>query len=322
MEKNNSIGVLLANLGTPSAPTAKAVKTFLAEFLHDHRVIDISRWLWCPLLHGIILPTRSPKVAKLYQSIWMESGSPLMHYSIAQKNALEKELNMPVELGMTYGEPSIAEGIEKLKAQGCDKILFFPLYPQYSSTTTAAGVDALLKALKKHYHLPEIRVINHYFDSPDYIDALASSIERHWQEFGKPDQLLCSYHGIPKRYVDNGDIYYQHCLKTTELLTARLNSDVEVKTSFQSRFGKEEWLQPYTDKTLEALPSQGVKKLNIITPAFSVDCLETLEEISEEGKNTFLEAGGESYQFIPCLNDDEKHIRALAEIAKQHTLNW
>ena len=320
--KKNKIGILLANLGTPSAPTAKAVKTFLSEFLHDHRVIDLSRWLWCPLLHGIILPTRSPKVAKLYQSIWMETGSPLMHYSLAQKNALQNLLNLPVELGMTYGEPSIAQGIENLSAQGCDKILFFPLYPQYSSTTTAAGVDALFKALKKRYHLPEIRVINQYFDSPDYIDALACSIERHWHQFGKPDQLLCSYHGIPKRYVTNGDIYHQHCLQTTALLNARLNSEVEIKTSFQSRFGKEEWLQPYTDKTLAALPLQGVKKLNIITPAFSVDCLETLEEISEEGKNTFLDAGGESYQFIPCLNDDEKHMHALAAIAKQHISNW
>lgn len=322
MEQDPKVGILLANLGTPNAPTTKAVKAFLSEFLHDHRVIDLSRWLWCPLLHGIILPTRAPKVAALYQSIWMETGSPLMHYSLLQQQALQQQLQMPVELGMTYGSPSIEQAVDSLMAQGCNKILFFPLYPQYSSTTTAAGVDALMKGLKKRYALPDIRLVTHYFDAPEYIDALAGSIERHWQQHGKPDLLLCSYHGIPKRYVAKGDPYYQHCLQTTDRLIARLNSDVAVQTSFQSRFGKEEWLQPYTDETLQQLPGLGVKKLQVITPAFSVDCLETLEEISEEGKETFLQAGGESYQFIACLNDDAKHIHALAAIANQHIACW
>lgn len=320
--EHRKIGILLANLGTPSAPTSKAVKTFLSEFLHDHRVVDMSRWLWCPLLHGVILPTRSPRVAKLYQSVWLEGGSPLMVYSVQQKEALERSLQIPVELGMTYGHPSMANGIEALKARGCEKILLFPLYPQYSGTTTAAAFDQVGKALKKMPNIPELRFVHHYFSDEGYIDALACSIEKLWEKEGKPDRLLCSYHGIPQRFVDNGDPYYQHCLQTTHRLTARLNTDVPITTSFQSHFGKEEWLRPYTDQMLSELPQQRVKRLDVITPAFSADCLETLEEIVEEGKETFLKAGGDTYRVLPCLNADERHIQALAAIAIKHCQDW
>ncbi|WP_407330885.1 ferrochelatase [Enterovibrio sp. 27052020O] len=323
MDNNeNKVGVLLANLGTPDAPTAKAVSAFLSEFLHDHRVVDMTRWLWCPLLHGIILPVRSPKVAKLYQSVWMDEGSPLMVYSKRQKAALEQMLDIPVEIGMTYGSPSLASAVSALEARGCNKILVLPLYPQYSRTTTAAVFDKLAKSLKAKPVLPEFRFINHYYSEDSYIDALAQSVEAHWAENGKPDMLVCSYHGIPKRYADNGDPYREHCLATTEKLIKRLNTDVALKTTFQSRFGREEWLQPYTDKTLEQLPKEGVKRLDIISPAFSVDCLETLEEISDQCHETFMEAGGETFNFIPCLNDSPAHIAMMKQLVERHTQNW
>ncbi|MGF1864720.1 ferrochelatase [Enterovibrio norvegicus] len=322
MENKNKTGVLLANLGTPEAPTAKAVSAFLSEFLHDQRVVDMTRWLWCPLLHGIILPVRSPKVAKLYQSVWMEEGSPLMVYSQRQKAALETVIDMPVELGMTYGQPSILSAVESLQAQGCERILVLPLYPQYSRTTTAAVFDKLAKSMKGKPVIPEFRFINQYYDDKAYIDALAQSVESHWDANGKPDMLVCSYHGIPKRYADNGDPYREHCHDTTERLIARLNTDVKIKTTFQSRFGREEWLQPYTDKTLEQLPKDGVKRVDIISPAFSVDCLETLEEIAEQCHDSFMEAGGEAFRFIPCLNDAPAHIDMMRQLVERHTQGW
>ncbi|OEF61256.1 ferrochelatase [Enterovibrio norvegicus] len=322
MENKKKTGVLLANLGTPEAPTAKAVSAFLSEFLHDQRVVDMTRWLWCPLLHGIILPVRSPKVAKLYQSVWMEEGSPLMVYSQRQKAALETVIDMPVELGMTYGQPSILSAVESLQAQGCERILVLPLYPQYSRTTTAAVFDKLAKSMKGKPVIPEFRFINQYYDDKAYIDALAQSVESHWDANGKPDMLVCSYHGIPKRYADNGDPYREHCHDTTERLIARLNTDVMIKTTFQSRFGREEWLQPYTDKTLEQLPKDGVKRVDIISPAFSVDCLETLEEIAEQCHDSFMEAGGEAFRFIPCLNDAPAHIDMMRQLVERHTQGW
>ncbi|MDD1792982.1 ferrochelatase [Enterovibrio sp. ZSDZ42] len=323
MENNkNNVGVLLANLGTPEAPTAKAVSTFLSEFLHDQRVVDMTRWLWCPLLHGIILPVRSPKVAKLYQSVWMDEGSPLMVHSKRQQVALEKVLGIPVEIGMTYGAPSLASAVSQLQERGCDKILVLPLYPQYSRTTTAAVFDKLAKSLKDQPVIPEFRFVNHYYSEASYIDALAQSIESHWELNGKPDMLVCSYHGIPKRYADNGDPYREHCHETTERLIARLDADVKIKTTFQSRFGREEWLQPYTDKTLEKLPSEGVKRLDVISPAFSADCLETLEEIAEQCHESFIEAGGEEFRFIPCLNDSPAHIDMMRQLVERHTQAW
>ncbi|HCG5912900.1 TPA: ferrochelatase [Vibrio parahaemolyticus] len=317
MQTKNKQGVLLVNLGTPDEPTAPAVKRFLSQFLHDHRVVDMTRWLWCPILHGVILPMRSPKVAKLYESVWMEEGSPLMVYSKRQAKKLAQHLDMPVELGMTYGNPSLQSGFEALIAQGVEEVIVLPLYPQYSGTTTAAVSDGITKAFKQLPVMPAFSFIRDYHDHPMYIEALAHSVRQYWEEHGKGDYLLCSYHGIPKRYADNGDIYPQHCEATTRLLgeVLGLSSD-QIGMSYQSRFGREEWLQPYTDKTLETITSKGVKKIDIMTPAFSSDCLETLEEIAGENKEIFMEAGGEQFHYIPCLNDDDMHIDMMAELVR------
>ncbi|AWB71065.1 ferrochelatase [Vibrio cholerae] len=319
MNNHKKLGILLANLGTPQAPTSQAVKAFLSQFLHDQRVVDMSRWLWCPLLHGIILPTRSPKVAKLYQSIWMDEGSPLMVYSRRQRDKLAELSQWPVELGMTYGEPSLLEGVRKLQQQGVEQIVVLPLYPQYSATTTAAVFDGLAKALRQLPVVPELHFIRDYHDHPLYIQALAKSVRASWQLHGQGDLLLCSYHGIPKRYAQNGDIYPEHCQKTTELLAQALGLPQDkVMMTYQSQFGKEEWLQPYTDKTMEALPRQGIKKLDVICPAFSVDCLETLEEIAEQNQEIFLHSGGEAFHYVPCLNDSQSHIELMAALVKAH----
>ena len=317
MNNHKKLGILLANLGTPQAPTSQAVKAFLSQFLHDQRVVDMSRWLWCPLLHGIILPTRSPKVAKLYQSIWMDEGSPLMVYSRRQRDKLAELSQRPVELGMTYGEPSLLEAVRKLQQQGAEQIVVLPLYPQYSATTTAAVFDGIAKALRQLPVVPELHFIRDYHDHPLYIQALAESVRASWQLHGQGDLLLCSYHGIPKRYAQNGDIYPEHCQKTTELLAQALGLPQDkVMMTYQSQFGKEEWLQPYTDKTMEALPRQGIKKLDVICPAFSVDCLETLEEIAEQNQEIFLHSGGEAFHYIPCLNDSQSHIELMAALVK------
>jgi ferrochelatase len=313
--QTNKSGVLLVNLGTPDAATPQAIKKFLGQFLHDKRVVDMSRWLWCPLLHGIILPIRAPKVAKLYQGVWMDEGSPLMVYSQRQAAALEKKIEIPVELGMTYGNPSLLDGVQRLIERGANEIIVLPLYPQYSATTTAAVVDGLGKAFKQLTIVPAHRVLSDYHDHPMYIKALADSVRSSWERQGKGEYLLCSYHGIPKRFADNGDIYPQHCEKTTQLLAQELGLDsTQIGMTYQSRFGREEWLKPYTDKTLQQLPSQGIKKLDILTPAFSADCLETLEEISEECGEEFLKAGGETFQYIPCLNDNASHIDMMANL--------
>ncbi|EGA69528.1 ferrochelatase [Vibrio sinaloensis DSM 21326] len=317
MQNKNKQGVLLVNLGTPDEATAPAVKKFLSQFLHDQRVVDMTRWLWCPILHGVILPIRSPKVAKLYQTVWMEDGSPLMVYSKRQAKKLQQATDMPVELGMTYGAPSLQSGIEALISQGVEEVIVLPLYPQYSGTTTAAVSDGLAKAFKKIPVIPAYRFVRDYHEHPLYIKALAESVRRSWDKNGRGDYLLCSYHGIPKRYADNGDIYPQHCERTTELLGKELGlSSEQIGMTYQSRFGREEWLQPYTDKTLEQLPSRGVKKLDIIAPAFSSDCLETLEEISEQCCEIFEEHGGESFTYIPCLNDDDQHIEMMVNLIK------
>ncbi|MGD8112490.1 ferrochelatase [Vibrio sp. TRT 17S01] len=316
MQNNkNRTGVLLVNLGTPDQPTSSAVKRFLSQFLHDKRVVDMSRWLWCPILHGIILPIRSPKVAKLYQTVWMEEGSPLLHYSRLQQRKLQELLQLPVELGMTYGNPSLEHGVAELQKQGVEDVIVLPLYPQYSGTTTAAASDGLTKAFKQLPVMPGFRFIRDYHDHPLYIKALAESVRKSWQEHGQGDYLLCSYHGIPKRYADNGDVYPKHCEQTTRLLAQELGlNDDQIGLTYQSRFGREEWLQPYTDKTLEQLPNRGIKKLDIMAPAFSVDCLETLEELAEQCRDIFTEAGGERFTYIPCLNDSETHLAMMQAI--------
>ncbi|OLQ87419.1 ferrochelatase [Vibrio ponticus] len=319
MNKNKKQGVLLVNLGTPDEPTAPAVKRFLSQFLHDKRVVDTTRWLWCPVLHGIILPIRAPKVAKLYQSVWMDEGSPLMVYSQRQAAKLAEQLDIPVALGMTYGNPSVLSGVTRLVEQGVEEVIVLPLYPQYSATTTAAVSDALTLAFKQMAEIPAYRFIRDYHDHPLYIKALAESVRRSWQEKGQSEYLVCSYHGIPKRYADNGDVYPQHCEQTTKLLQQELGlNDDQIGMTYQSRFGREEWLQPYTDKTIETLPGKGIKSLDIMTPAFAADCLETLEEISGEVQELFKEHGGESFNFIPCLNEDQLHIDMMVELVNQH----
>ena len=316
-------GVLLVNLGTPSAPTAKAVKTFLAQFLHDYRVVDLTRYLWCPILHGVILPFRSPKVAKLYQSVWWEEGSPLMVVSRRQQAALssalqQANLEMPVALGMSYGEPSIPSAWQELKAAGVEKVIILPLYPQYSVSTTASVFDSWGRVMKKERLIPHFRFIRDYHNHPRYIQALAASVREHWQQVGKSQLLLLSYHGIPKRFQDEGDPYGHQCHKTSELLAAELGlAEHEWRTTFQSRFGREEWLQPYTDETMQALPKEGIKNISVICPAFAADCLETLEEITEENKEYFMAAGGESYHYIPALNDNEAHIQMMVDLVRQ-----
>lgn len=324
-----AFGVLLVNLGTPDTPTSKDVRSFLKQFLSDPRVVDLNPLFWKPVLNGIILNLRPAKVAKLYESIWWDEGSPLMVVSQRQKeklaSLLEEQLGqvIPVELGMTYGNPSLGAGLEKLKSQGVDKIIVLPLYPQYSCSTVAAVSDAIASEYKGWREVPETRLNKEYFQHPGYISALATSVREHWEKFGQADKLLMSFHGIPVRYVTEGDPYQAHCEKTSELLAQELGlNESQWQLCYQSIFGKEEWLTPQTDKVLTALPKEGVKSVDIISPAFAADCLETLEELSIGGKEMFIEAGGERYEFVPCLNDCPSHIELLVDLVKQQSMGW
>ncbi|QYJ80618.1 ferrochelatase [Shewanella acanthi] len=324
-----AFGVLLVNLGTPDEPTPRAVKRFLKQFLSDPRVVDMSPWLWQPILQGIILNTRPAKVAKLYESVWTEQGSPLMVISEQQAQKLEADLSatfnqhIPVELGMSYGNPSIDAGIEKLKARGAERIVVLPLYPQYSCSTVASVFDAVANYCTQVRDIPELRFSKQYFDHSAYIEALAQSVRRHWKLNGQAQKLILSFHGIPLRYATEGDPYPQQCFATAKLLAQTLGlDDDQWQVCFQSRFGKEEWLTPYADELLGQLPAKGVKSVDVICPAFATDCLETLEEISIGGAETFLHAGGEKYQFIPCLNDDELHIELLRQLVQEQAQSW
>ncbi len=310
-------GILLVNLGSPDAPTDAAVKCYLTRFLSDPRVIDTHPTLWYLLLRFIILPRRTPKVKKLYQSIWTEKGSPLLANSIKQQEALAAYLSkdVPIEIGMTYSSPSIANGLDRLIAQGVTKLVILPLFPQYSATTTGAIWDSVSKALTKQRNLPTIHFIRDYADHPLYIEALATSIRHACEQKGKPDILFFSYHGLPKRYVDEGDDYPNRCRLTTNAVVALLGlTEDQYLMSWQSNFGKEEWLTPFTADLLNVLPSQGIKNVHIICPGFSSDCLETLEEIAISYKNIFLNAGGEHYHYIQALNDSPMHIRLLQQL--------
>ncbi|CNC39087.1 ferrochelatase [Yersinia similis] len=313
-------GVLMVNLGTPNAPTSKAIKRYLAEFLSDRRVVDTSPLLWWPLLHGVILPFRSPRVAKLYQSVWMEEGSPLLVYSRRQQKALAARMpDIPVELGMSYGSPNLPDAIEKLLAQGVTNLVILPLYPQYSCSTSAAVWDAVARVLKGYRRLPSVSFIRDYAEHPAYISALKQSVERSFAKHGQPDRLVMSFHGIPKRYAQLGDDYPIRCEDTSRALRAALPLPAEkIIMTYQSRFGREPWLTPYTDETLKSLPSQGVKHIQLICPGFSADCLETLEEIKEQNREFFLHAGGEKFEYIPALNDDEGHITLLEQLIRHN----
>ncbi|HBR7069253.1 TPA: ferrochelatase [Klebsiella pneumoniae] len=309
-------GILLANLGTPDAPTPGAVKRYLRQFLSDKRVVDTSRLLWWPLLRGVILPIRSPRVAKLYQSVWMEEGSPLMVYSRRQQQALAARLpDTPVALGMSYGSPSLASAVDDLLAQGVEHIVVLPLYPQYSCSTVAAVWDELARILAKKRAIPGISFIRDYAEHPDYIHALAASVRASFAVHGEPDLLLLSYHGIPQRYANQGDDYPQRCRDTTRELVSALGLPPErVMMTFQSRFGREPWLTPYTDETLKMLGEKGTKHIQVLCPGFAADCLETLEEIAVQNREIFLEAGGKQYEFIPALNADAAHIEMMVNL--------
>ncbi|EPU1600146.1 ferrochelatase [Klebsiella pneumoniae] len=309
-------GILLANLGTPDAPTPGAVKRYLRQFLSDKRVVDTSRLLWWPLLRGVILPIRSPRVAKLYQSVWMEEGSPLMVYSRRQQQALAARLpDTPVALGMSYGSPSLTSAVDDLLAQGVEHIVVLPLYPQYSCSTVAAVWDELARILAKKRAIPGISFIRDYAEHPDYIHALAASVRASFAVHGEPDLLLLSYHGIPQRYANQGDDYPQRCRDTTRELVSALGLPPErVMMTFQSRFGREPWLTPYTDETLKMLGEKGTKHIQVLCPGFAADCLETLEEIAVQNREIFLEAGGKQYEYILALNADAAHIEMMVNL--------
>lgn len=311
-------GVLLVNLGTPDAPDAPAVKRYLKQFLSDPRVVDTPRWLWWPILNGAILPIRSPRVAKLYASVWMEEGSPLLVYSQRQRDALAARLDMPVALGMSYGNPSLKSAVDSLMEQGVTRLIVLPLYPQFSCSTVAAVWDGLTSVFSGYRSLPDVQFIRDYAEHPGYIAALKASVERSFALHGKPDLLVMSYHGIPQRFADEGDDYPQRCRDTTDALTAALGlAPTEVMMTFQSRFGREPWLTPYTDETLKGLPAKGVKHIQIMSPGFSADCLETLEEISEQNREFFIHAGGSKFEYIPALNDDAQHIDMMLDLVNR-----
>jgi protoporphyrin/coproporphyrin ferrochelatase len=331
----SSTAVLLCNLGTPDAPTAPALRRYLGEFLSDHRVVEIPKPIWWLILHGIILRFRPAKSAKKYESIWIApdkegrgGGSPLKVWS--EKNALQLQGSLAqrghrvrVLLGMRYGNPSIPSQLDALKKEGFKRILILPLYPQYSGTTSASVFDAVYTWAAKVRTVPELRFVNHYHDHPGYIDALASRITSHWQTHGRSDKLIMSFHGVPERTLHLGDIYHCECYKTARLLAEKLGLKKEqYQLTFQSRFGKAKWLEPYTEPTLIALAQSGVKSVDVVCPGFPVDCLETLEEISMEAKEAFLHAGGKEFSYIPCLNDSQPWITALADVAEQHLSGW
>jgi ferrochelatase len=327
-KSDKKFAVLMVNLGTPEAPTPKAVKHFLKEFLSDIRVVDAPRLTWWFILK-IILLIRSKPVSKAYQSIWTAGGSPLLVISKQQAKALKQALkqdfqsDIPVELAMTYGNPSIKSGLQNLYQQGIERILILPMYPQYSSSTTAAIYDKLASLLKGQPKIPETRWINDFHDRPGYIAALAQSVRQQWQTAGQSEKLLMSFHGVPERYTSKGDPYEHQCHRTANLLAEELALQPEQwHCCFQSRFGREEWIKPYTDHTLAQWGKAGIKSVDIVCPAFSADCLETLEEIQFENKEVFLDAGGETYNYIPALNDNKEHIEMLSLLVQQHTQGW
>ncbi len=314
--RQTKTGILLANLGTPDAPTPEAVKRYLRQFLSDPRVVHTSPAVWWPLLRCVILPLRAPRVAKLYQSIWMEDGSPLMVYSKAQQQALAQRLpDTPVALGMSYGSPSLESAVDELLASGVEHMVVLPLYPQYSCSTVAAVWDELARILARKRGIPGVSFIRDYADDSSYIDALAKSARDSFAQHGEPDLLLLSYHGIPQRYADEGDDYPQRCRDTTRELVSALGLPPEkVMMTFQSRFGREPWLTPYTDETLKMLAEKGTRHIQVMCPGFAADCLETLEEVAVQNREIFLEAGGKQYEYIPALNATPEHIEMMVKL--------
>ena len=324
-----STGVLLTNLGSPDEPTRAALRRYLAEFLADRRVIDLPRAVWLPLLHGVILNVRPQRSAKLYQRVWMAEGAPLLAIGRRQLAALDAELRRrfdpppPLALGMRYGNPPIRAALRSLRDRGCTRILVLPLYPQYFSGTTGSTFDALAAELTGWRRVPALRMVSDYHDDPAYVTALAQSVRRVWEREGEPERLLLSFHGIPVRYAHAGDPYPRQCQRTANLLAEALGLPYERwLASFQSRFGREKWLEPYTDVTLKAWAAAGVKSVDVVCPGFAADCLETLEEIAILNRGFFLAAGGERFRYIPALNDQPDHIRALADVVERNVQGW
>lgn len=328
--RHGKVGVLLVNLGTPDGYDKKNMRRYLKEFLSDRRVIETPRIVWWPVLNGIILNTRPAKSGALYASIWNEERdeSPLRTFTRSQADQLGERLsshgNVIVDWGMRYGNPSIESRLRALQERGCERILVFPLYPQYSAATTATVNDKAFAALMKMRWMPAIRSVPPYHDDPDYIEALASSISAHLASLDfEPEHIVASYHGIPKSYFEKGDPYHCHCMKTSRLLRERMGWDEGfLITTFQSRFGPEEWLQPYTDKTVERLAREGVKRLAVINPGFVADCLETLEEIAGEVCEEFIDNGGEHFSHIPCLNDGAEGVGLIESVVRRELSGW
>lgn len=322
-------GILLVNLGTPEAPTAQALRPYLRQFLSDPRVVEIPRVIWWFILNGIILITRPRKSAEKYAAIWTTDGSPLKVHTEKQAKLLKGWLGehvaspLRVEYAMRYGKPSISDTLTRMKAEGCDRILMLPAYPQYAASSTATAHDVAFTWLQRARNQPALRTIRHYHDHPAYIHALAANIRDYWQVHGRPDVLVMSFHGVPRYTLDKGDPYHCECQKTGRLLAEALGLDAkQFRLTFQSRFGKAEWLQPYTDKTLAALGREGVGRVDIVAPGFTADCLETLEELAMEGRETFLTAGGKDFHYIPALNEHPQWIAALGRIALDNLGGW
>jgi ferrochelatase len=323
------IGVLLINLGTPEAPTAKALRPYLKEFLSDRRVVEIPRAVWWLILNGVILNTRPRKSAEKYAAIWQAGGSPLKVHTEDLTRALQAELArrtpypLQVEYAMRYGQPDVAGAIHRLKAGGCDRLLALPLYPQYAASSAGTAIDAVCRTFLRTRNMPALRTLKHYHDHPGYIAALKASVEAYWAEHGRPDCLVMSFHGVPRFSLDKGDPYHCECQKTGRLLAGALGLGQEqYRVAFQSRFGRTEWLKPYTADVLEELGKNKVRRVDTICPGFAADCLETLEEIALEGKASFLQAGGGEYHYIPALNTRPDWVAALADITLEQLAGW
>jgi ferrochelatase len=320
--------ILYCNLGTPDAPTAPAVRRYLAEFLADPRVVEIPRALWWPILHGIILRVRPAKSAAKYASVWTAQGSALKVETEKQTRLLgaslgERGHGVGVHTAMRYGNPAIAAQLDALLADGVTRILVLQAYPQYSGTTVASVIDAVNAWCGRQRRIPELRFVADYHHDAGYIEALAHSVEQHWSRQGRGELLVMSFHGIPARNIALGDPYQQQCLETARLLAQRLGlSAAQHRVTFQSRFGRAKWLEPYTEPTLRTLAQEGCKRVDVMCPGFPVDCLETLEEIAMEAREAFLESGGEAFSYIPCMNDSPAWIAALADIAERHLAGW
>ena len=318
-------GVLLVNLGTPDSTSWWDVRKYLKEFLSDKRVIEVNFFLWQIILNLFILTFRPSKTAKAYKEIWMkkENMSPLRYYTEMQTKKLKEKMKnekIIIDHAMRYGNPSIKNTIENLQKNGCEELIILPLYPQYAAATTATVCDEVYRSLMKMRWQPSLQIIPHYESEPLYIDALVKSINKKISELNwKPDLIVASYHGIPKKYFDKGDPYHCYCQKTSRLIIEKFNT-IPIQTTFQSRFGPQEWLQPYTDKTLENLPKEGKKNILVVCPGFSSDCVETLEEIAIQGKNSFFKNGGKNFDIVPCLNDNEDHINLLKHLVDRYIL--